>query len=228
MAKALITGASRGIGRAAAALFAEKGYELFLICHKDTEDLKDLPGHHFAGDIGDHSFVKEVMDETDTLDILVNNAGISHVGLLQDMTPEEWDRVIRTNLTSVYNTCSLAIPKMLKKHSGRIINISSRWGDTGAAMEAAYSASKGGINAFTKALAKELAPSNIQVNAIALGVMDTDMNKWLSKEDREALISEIPSGRMGRPEEAASLILSLAEGTDYLTGQVIALDGGWI
>jgi len=228
MKKVLITGASRGIGRAIAEKFAEKGYELFLVCRKDTDDLKGLPGHHYAGDIGDYGFVEEVIKEIHDLDILINNAGISYLGLLQDMNPSDWDKVIRTNLTSVFNTCRLVIPKMVRAHSGKIINISSQWGNTGASMEVAYSASKGGINAFTKALAKELAPSGIQVNAIACGVIDTDMNRFLSEEERRNLISEIPSDRMGKPEEVAELILSLSEGNDYLTGQVIALDGGWI
>lgn len=227
MKTVLITGASRGIGRAAAERFAEGGYELFLICHKDINDLNDLPGHHYAGDVGDHDFIKGVMDEISSLDVLVNNAGIAYYGLLQDMTASDWDRVIRTNLTSVFNTCSLAIPKMLEKHAGKIINLSSRWGDSGAALECAYSASKGGIDAFTKALAKELAPSNIQVNAVAPGVIDTDMNSILSPEERSDLISEIPSDRMGTPEDVADLIISLAESGSYLTGQIIGLNGGW-
>lgn len=227
MKTVLITGASRGIGRAAAERFAEGGYELFLICHKDINDLNDLPGHHYAGDVGDHDFIKGVMDEISSLDVLVNNAGIAYYGLLQDMTVSDWDRVIRTNLTSVFNTCSLAIPKMLEKHAGKIINLSSRWGDSGAALECAYSASKGGIEVFTKALAKELAPSNIQVNAVAPGVIDTDMNSILSEDERSDLISEIPSDRMGTPEETADLIFSLAESGSYLTGQIIGLNGGW-
>lgn len=228
MKKVLITGASRGIGRAAAEVFAGKGYELYLICHMDVNDLKGLPGHHYAGDIGDHSFVERVFNDIEDLDILVNNAGVSYLGLLQDMEISDWERVIRTNLTSAFNTCRFAIPRMVKAHSGKIINISSQWGNAGASMEVAYSASKGGINAFTKALAKELAPAGIQVNAIACGVIDTDMNSFLSEEERRDLISEIPSDRMGKPEEVAELILTLSEGNDYLTGQVIALDGGWI
>ena len=228
MKKVLITGASRGIGRAAAEKFAEKGYELYLLCHRDINDLEGLPGHHYAGDIGDFQFVESVAGDIEDLDVLVNNAGISYIGLLQDMEPSDWERVIRTNLTSAFNTCRLLIPKMVKAHAGKIINISSQWGSAGASMEAAYSASKGGINAFTKALAKELAPAGIQVNAIACGVIDTDMNSFLSEEERQNLISEIPSDRMGKPEEVAELIMTLSEGNNYLTGQIIALDGGWI
>ncbi len=228
MKTVLITGASRGIGRAAAGLFAKEGYELFLICHRNINDLKDLPGHHYAGDAGDISFIEKVVADIEKPDVLINNAGIAYYGLLQDMDPADWDNVIRTNLTSMFNTCKLVIPKMLKYKAGKIINVSSVWGNTGSAMETAYSASKGGVNAFTKALAKELAPSNIQVNAIAPGVIDTDMNSHLSPEEREALIAEIPSDRMGTPEEAAELIFTLSNRNNYLTGQIISLDGGWM
>ncbi len=224
----LITGASRGIGRAVAERFAKEGYELILISHKEINDLKGLPGRHYAGDAGDFNFMKTVFNDIDRLDILINNAGVAYYGLLQEMDPGEWDRVIRTNLTALYNSCKLSIPKMLKKHAGKIINVSSVWGSTGASMECAYCASKGGVDAFTKALAKELAPSNIQVNAVAPGVIDTDMNAHLSEEEREALISSIPAGRMGTPEEAAELIYTVAKAGNYLTGQIVSLDGGWI
>ncbi len=140
-----------------------------------------------------------------SLDVLVNNAGISYIGLLQDMTPEEWDRVLSTNLTSCFLTCRLAVPLMVHAKKGRILNISSVWGAAGASTEAAYSASKGAVNSLTKALAKELAPSNIQVNALACGVIDTDMNRCFSEEERQALMEEIPAGRFGTPEEAAVL-----------------------
>ena len=223
----LMTGASRGVGRTAAELFAREGWDLYLISHKDINDLADLPGHHYAGDVGDFSFVKSVFEEIDSLDVLVNNAGIAYYGLMQDMKTEDWDRVIRTNLTSVFNTCKLAVPKMLARHAGKIINISSRWGSDGASFETAYSASKGGVDAFTRALAKELAPSNIQVNALALGVIDTDMIRHLSRAETEALIAEIPADRMGTTNDVAEVILSLAKGNDYLTGQVIGLNGGW-
>lgn len=238
----LITGASRGIGHAAALAFAAKGYGLVLNCHhsKDVletfaEELKRKYSIQIltcCGDIGDYNFVcelfQEIKDFSTGIDILVNNAGIDHIGLLSDMTIEEWNQVINTNLTSVFSCCKLTIPYMVSKNQGRIINISSAWGNVGASCEAAYSATKGGINSFTKALAKELAPSNIQVNAIACGVIDTDMNRCFSPEERTALAEEIPAGRFGTPEEVAELILQLAESPAYLTGQVIGLDGGWI
>ena len=161
------------------------------------------------------------------IDILVNNAGISHIGLLQDMSYEEWKNLIDINLGSVFTMCRHAIPFMQKEGHGKIVNISSVWGNTGASCEVAYSASKGGINSFTRALAKELAPCNIQVNAVAFGAIDTDMNQFLSMEEREHLIQEIPAGYIASPEEAAQFISSLTDCGTYLTGQVISFDGGW-
>lgn len=131
------------------------------------------------------------------------------------------------NLDSLFYTCKMAIPAMLRQKKGRIINISSVWGNMGASMEVAYSASKGGVNSFTRALARELAPSNIQVNAIACGIIDTQMNEQLSVEELQSLIEEIPAGRLGRPEEVAKLALLLSRAPEYLTGQIITLDGGW-
>ena len=160
--------------------------------------------------------------------MLVNNAGVSYIGLFQDMKPEDWDRIVRTNLTSVFNCCRLAIPMMLTKKRGKIINISSVWGVCGASCEAAYSATKGGVNALTKALAKELAPSNIQVNAIACGAIDTEMNHFLHREDLIALLDEIPAGRLGQAAEVADLAYHLGYKESYLTGQIIGLDGGWM
>ena len=177
--------------------------------------------------MGSYEEVVKVYEQIPALDVLVNNAGISYVGLLSDMTPEKWHNVMHTNLDACFYTSKLAIPLMLQNHSGRIINISSVWGNVGASMEVAYSASKGGVNTFTKALAKELAPSNIQVNAIACGLIDTDMNKCFTPEDLEAVTAEIPADRMGDPEEIAKLAYQLATAPTYLTGQIITIDGGW-
>lgn len=234
---ALITGASRGIGRATAEAFAQRGYHLFLTCHNSMEELEALARrlreeYHISctsvrADMGNYEDVADLFSRIKTLDVLVNNAGISHIGLLSDMTVEHWHRIISVNLDACFYTCKHAIPLMLQKHSGRIINVSSVWGNVGASMETAYSASKGGVNSFTRALAKELAPSNIQVNAIACGVMDTDMNRCFSQEDMEALREEIPADRLGTPEEAARLILQIAEAPEYMTGQIITIDGGW-
>ena len=224
----MITGASRGIGRAVAERLAADGYDLHLICRKNENLLKELPGHHYIGNVGDHHFVSEIFQKIDRLDVLVNNAGISKIGLIQDLTPGAWEELFNVNLTSVYNTCHFAVPLMLRQHSGRIINISSQWGCAGASTEAAYAATKGGVNAFTRSLGKELAPSNIQVNAIACGVIDTDMNRSFSEEDRLLIKEEIPAGRFGSPEDVADLVSSLINTTSYLTGQIIGLDGGWI
>lgn len=177
--------------------------------------------------MGDADAVASLFSKIDRLDLLINNAGISCTGLFTDMNLEKWEKVIRNNLTSCFNTCHHAVPLMLREKKGRILNVSSLWGAQGASMEVAYSASKGGVNAFTKALAKELAPSNIQVNAAAFGAIDTDMMKEYSEEDRMLVCQEIPADRLGTPAEAAQLLLTLARAPEYLTGQIITMDGGW-
>ncbi len=237
----LVTGSSRGIGKAIAVKFANEGYQVVIngahqedVLQNTKKEIESyqVPCHAFLGDLGQYEQAKELFTQVKqrfgNVDILINNAGISYIGLLTDMTPNEWDKIIRTNLTSVFNCCSLAIPHMVKNQFGKIINISSVWGNVGASCEVAYSASKGGMNAFTKALAKELAPSNIQVNAIACGAIDTQMNHFLADDELRQLIDEIPTNRLGRPEEVADLVYYLANKNEYLTGQVIQLDGGWI
>lgn len=237
----IITGASRGIGRAIAVTLAKNGYNLMLNCKSSQnellslkEELSDYPVkcEYLIGDVGSHSFAEELMEYTHktlgSVNFLINNAGIAHIGLLQDMTYDEWDNIIRTNLTSVFNMSKLVIPDMLYNKSGRIINISSVWGICGASCEAAYSASKGAVNSFTKALGKELAPSNIQVNAIACGAVDTSMNHCFSKEEVDSLCDEIPAGRMAATDEVADMVLKLLTAPSYLTGEVIKMDGGWI
>ena len=236
--KALITGASRGIGEAIAKELARQGFDLTLTCLNSLDQLKELAGglekkygvscHIFQGDMGDPEAVDRLFDGMNRLDVLINNAGISHIGLLSDMSVSQWRRVMSTNLDSCFYTCRRAIPLMVHVKQGRIINISSVWGQAGASMEAAYSASKGGVNSLTKALAKELAPSNIQVNAIACGVIDTDMNRCFAPEEMAGLIEEIPADRIGRPEEVAALAGQLITAPAYMTGQIITIDGGWI
>lgn len=236
--KALITGASRGIGEAIAKELARQGFDLSLTCLNSLDQLKELAGclekkygvscHIFQGDMGDPEAVDRLFDGLNRLDVLINNAGISHIGLLSDMSVSQWRRVMSTNLDSCFYTCRRAIPLMVHAKQGRIINISSVWGQAGASMEAAYSASKGGVNSLTKALAKELAPSNIQVNAIACGVIDTDMNRCFAPEEMASLIEEIPADRIGRPEEVAALAGQLITAPAYMTGQIITIDGGWI
>ena len=235
---ALVTGASRGIGAAIAESLATEGYHLYLTCIHSADQLAALAGRlasqyavrctPVTADMGNPEDVERLFAQIDTLDVLINNAGISYIGLLHEMSVAEWRGVMSTNLDALFYTCRHAIPLMLTKHCGKIINISSVWGNVGASMETAYSASKGGVNSFTKALAKELAPSNIQVNAIACGVIDTDMNRCFSEEELTALRNEIPADRIGHPEDVAQMVISLLHAPDYLTGQVIALDGGWV
>lgn len=241
--KALVTGASHGIGKAIATRFAAEGCDLILNCKTDHELLR-ATAHELSAtygirtqvipcDVGDYAAVCDMFEQIrtffdgDSIDILVNNAGISQIGLLTDLSIDDWNRVIATNLTSVFSCCHEAIPYMVHEKSGCIINISSVWGTVGASCEVAYSASKGGINTFTKALAKELAPSGISVNAIACGVIDTRMNGCFDAAERAALEEEIPMGRYGTPEEAAALAWQLATAPTYLTGQILSLDGGW-
>lgn len=237
----LITGASSGIGAATAIAFAKPNNRLILVSRKNREGLKKIEDEgrergaevlSILADVSDYEacklLVQQAVERFGTIDLLVNDAGVSHIGLFQDMTPDEWQRVMNVNIGSVMNLCHLVIPSMVHRHHGRIINISSVWGNVGASCEAVYSASKGAINSFTKALAKELAPSNIQVNAIAFGAVETPMNAWLSKEEAEALADEIPAGREGTKEEAAQMICMVADAPDYLTGQIITMDGGWI
>lgn len=235
--KALITGASRGIGKAIAAELASMGYDLYLTCHRNIELLNELAQRLqeqygisckcYAFSVCSEADVVKMFDEIPYLDVLVNNAGISYIGLLTDMTYQEWKEVIDTNLNACFLTCRCAVPEMVRRQKGKIINISSVWGNIGASAEVAYSASKGGVNALTRALAKELGPSNIQVNAIACGVIDTDMNRCFDEADIEALIQEIPADRVGRPQEVGELVKLLCTGNEYLTGQIITLDGGW-
>ncbi len=236
---ALVTGASRGIGKAIAEELARNGYDLFLTCHKNEAMLLDVKhtleeayGIHcraYCFSVCDEEKLSGMFADIPYLDVLVNNAGISHIGLLTDMSYAQWREVIDINLSSCFLTCKYAVPEMIRRKKGKIINISSVWGNVGASMEVAYSASKGGVNAFTRALAKELAPSNIQVNAIACGLIDTDMNGHLNRQEQAQLVGEIPADRIGKPKDVAQLVGMLCGERDsgYLVGQVIALDGGW-
>ena len=239
---AFVTGASRGIGRAIALTFANAGYHVFINCKHSVsalqsvqEEILSIPGAScdlVIGDVGNVEDVskmfKKIHAVCPSLDVLVNNAGIAHIGLLSEMKDNEWDKLIQTNLSSVFYCCRAAIPKMVSQKKGKIVNISSMWGTCGASCEVAYSASKAGVNGLTKALAKELAPSNIQVNALACGVIETDMNKNLSPEERLSLEIEIPIGRFGSPQEIADVVLQLANAPAYLNGQIIGVDGGFI
>lgn len=239
---AVVTGASRGIGRACALALAGRGYSLALCCREKTEMLEKVKEETLeAGaprvltaraDLAVYEegrrFCQQILGEFGHADVLVNNAGISIVGLFQDLTPRDWRRILDTNVGSVYTMCHELLPSMIHRKSGRIINISSVWGNVGGSCEAAYSATKGAVNSLTRALGKELAPSGISVNAIACGAVDTDMNAVFGKEALRELAEEIPAGRLCRPEEVAEAVLSLLTAPGYLTGQVITLDGGWL
>ena len=235
----LLTGSSRGIGKAIALEFAKNKYNIIGCAKSDFNGLSDtknlvtsygVDSYIELCDISNEEEIKKFIYESTNklggIDILINNVGISYIGLLQDMSILEWNNIINTNLTSAFLMSKYVIPYMLKKQNGHIINISSVWGNIGASMEVAYSASKGGLNTFTKALAKELAPSNILVNTISPGFIDTEMNKNFEKEEIEAIFEEIPLGRAGKTSEVADLVYKIAT-SKYLTGQIITIDGGW-
>lgn len=239
MKTAIVTGASGSIGRAISTRLSDAGYRLVLAgnqSHRELEQTasicqKKSTSYTWYGDLSDPAaagrLIQEGLEKLTHIDLLVNCAGISHIGLLSDMTDEEWTNVINTNLSSVFYCCRAAIPSMVRQKSGRILSISSVWGKSGASCEVAYSAAKGGLNAFTKALAKELAPSGIAVNALACGMIDTPMNHCFSQDEIQSICEEIPAGRMGTPKEAAELVFHLAQCPAYLTGQIITMDGGW-
>jgi 3-oxoacyl-[acyl-carrier protein] reductase len=235
---ALVSGASRGIGAAIAKTLAAHGCDLILTCRDTAAELtalaarlRDAHGVRVRTarcDAGDPLAVDALFAGIDRLDILVNNAGADHIGLLQDMALAEWDRLVATNLSACFYTCRLAIPLFLRRDTGAIVNISSVWGQVGASAETAYSATKGGVNALTRALAKELAPSRIPVNAIACGFIDTAMNAGFTDSERAAIRAEIPADRFAAPAEVAAAVWQLLAMPDYLTGQIITFDGGWI
>lgn len=242
MKSVLITGSSRGVGKETAFKFAKEGYHVFINCHSSLKQLHEVADElnsmqpnictELIADISSADDVSKMFEEInricDGLDILINNAAVSYWGLLEDMSICDWDKVIQTNLSSCFYCTKEALPHMIHNKSGRIINISSIWGHSGASCEVAYSASKAGIHGYTKALAKELAPSNVQVNAVSLGVMDTQMNAAYTTEELEVLREEIPAGRFGTPKEAAQVIWQLASSPSYLTGQIIRMDGGFL
>lgn len=240
MKTVLITGSSRGIGRETALYFAKNGWNVIIHGFRHPEKIESLKNEilsysvnclSFCGDISEPDFVDHMINEAlntfSKIDCLVNNAGISQVGLFTDATMEDWNLMLNTNLTSVFTTCKNIVPHMLHHHEGKIINISSIWGDAGASCEVLYSTTKGGINAFTKALAKEVAASNIQVNAIAFGMIDTEMNAEFDEEDLALIKEEIPADYIASPKEAAQMIYHVATAPSYMTGQIITFSGGW-
>ena len=239
---ALITGASRGIGKAIATLFAENGYNVLINYNNSEKEALDLynelKSRGFAVDTykADVSKKEEVnlmvnycIGQFEGIDVLVNNAGISKTNLFTDISYEEWDEVISTNLNSVFYTTKKALQYMIPQMSGKIINISSIWGMVGGSYEVHYSTSKAAIIGMSKALAKELGPSNIQVNCIAPGVIQTDMLDNIEGDALEALRQETPLMRLGTVEDIANCALFLAsDKSNFITGQVISTNGGFV
>lgn len=232
----LIIGGSRGIGAAASSLFYENGYQVGITYNKSKEAARALCTAHpgmeaFFCDVESETSVQEAVAQMTAtfgkIDVLINNAGIALMKLFTDTTSAEWERMFRVNVTGAYYACKAVLPQMIRRQSGRIINVSSMWGQTGASCEVAYSASKAAVIGFTKALAKEVGLSGITVNCVAPGVIDTDMNAALTEEDRAALCEETPLARIGSAREAAGAMLFLAgEHASFITGQVIAPNGG--
>lgn len=239
---AVVTGASRGIGRSIAIELTNAGANVVINYKSDEEgaketlnDIKRLGGYGIIvkADVGKYEEAGNLIDMTlnkfGKIDVLVNNAGISNVGLFVDMEFSNFQQIIDTDLYGVLNCTHHSIKHMIQNKSGSVVNISSMWGSVGASCETLYSAAKGAVNSFTKALAKELGPSNIRVNAVAPGVIDTDMNRWLNKDERMQLSSEIPLMKFGEAGDVARLVAFLAsDDSKYITGQIIGVDGGII
>lgn len=235
----LITGGTRGIGRATAMLFLNKGYNTVITYEKSDDIAREMEDSFSKGFVAlkcDVASAKEVEKAIEFIkskfggvDILVNNAAISMQKLIQDMTEDEWDRVFDVNIKSMFNTVKYTVPYMINRKWGKIVNISSIWGMTGASCEVAYSASKAAVIGYTKALAKELGPSGICVNSVAPGVIDTDMNKMHGIDVMNELKDETPLGKIGTPDEIAKVIEFLAEdNSSFITGQIISPNGGFL
>lgn len=239
---ALVTGSSRGIGRSIVVELAKAGAVVAVNYKEDMDGAnetlniikdKGLYGVLVPGDVGSAKGCKQIVEDTinklGSIDILVNNAGISKVGLLIDMQEEDICSILDVNLKGIINCSKYALEHMLTRKKGSIVNISSIWGEVGASCESVYSAAKGGVNSFTRALAKEVGPSNIRVNGIAPGIIDTEMNKWLSIEERETLKNDIPLMKFGTVEDIGKLVTFLAsDDARYITGQIITADGGML
>ena len=242
MRNVLITGASRGIGAAAARLFAAGGDRVFINYLRSEDKAEALAGelriagyvvHTVRADVSSSEDVGEMFSYIEGIcsgiDVLVNNAGIAQTRLFTDITDDDWDKVISTNLSSAFYCCRRALPYMIRQKYGRIINVSSMWGQVGGSCEVHYSAAKAGIIGLTKALAMEEGLSGITVNCIAPGVIQTDMTSHLSESDKKQLMDETPTGTLGTPEDAARAIVFLAKKeSGFITGQVLGVNGGYV
>lgn len=238
MKTVLVTGGSRGIGKAIVKEFARNNYNVILNYNKSYEAAKAVEDEFknvkiFRADVSNPKEVQRMIsfanEQFGQIDILVNNAGIGCSGLFQDISYEEWQNVFNVNVNGVFNLTKQIIPEMISKHSGKIINVSSIWGIVGASCEVAYSASKAAIIGFTKALAKEVGPSGITVNAVAPGIVMTDMVSNYSLEEFDDIRNQIPLGEIGTTEDIANAVYFLAsDKANYITGQVISPNGGWV
>ena len=231
MQHVLVTGGSRGIGAATVRAFVRAGYAVSFFYEKSVSAATALSAQTGATaiccDVADTEAVARAIAALPPVDVLVNNAGISHTGLISEISPAAWDRLFAVNVKSIYNTVRAVLPAMLQKQAGAIVNLSSMWGQAGASCEAAYSATKGAVIALTQALARELGPSGIRVNAVSPGMIDTEMNAHLSTEDKAVLAEDTPLGRVGSPEEVADAILYLARAS-FVTGQNLPVNGGYL
>ncbi len=233
----IITGVTGDIGKSLARTFDTHGYSIIGIYNCNADCAKQLcselnnQSHFFKCDLSNFENIKILMEDIRnlgyTIELLVNNAGISVISLLQDIDEDIWNNIWNTNVTSVVGMCKEIIPIFLQQNHGKIINISSVWGEHGASCEVAYSTTKGAINTFTKSLAKELAPSNIQVNAVSPGIIDTKMNNHLTTDELNDIALEIPSGKIGEVEDVSNAVYQIFNCSSYMTGQIITVDGGW-
>lgn len=238
----LVTGASRGIGRAIAKKFAKHGYQVVVNYWQSEDQAFALRDELIAqgssaiavqADVSDldsvQKMVKKAMDCFGKIDVLINNAGIAEMKLFTDIHPSYWNRIFDVNVKGIFNVCHCVVPEMISNKSGKIINISSVWGIVGASMESHYSATKGAVNAFTKALAKELGPSGITVNAVAPGAVYTDMISGLGDEILNYVKEDTPLGELGQVDQVADMVYFLADNSgDFITGQIISPNGGYV
>lgn len=234
----LVTGGSKGIGKSIVCKFAENGYNVILNYNKSFDSANKIKEKYsnveiFKADITNKNEVLSMIDFANNkfgkIDILINNAGISSSSLLQEMSDDEWNRIFNVNVTGTYNVTKAVLPQMISRHNGKIINMSSIWGITGASNEVAYSASKAAIIGFSKALAKEVGPSGITVNTIAPGIVMTDMVSNYTMEEFEAITNQIPLSKIGSTIDIANTVFFIAsDNADYITGQVISPNGGWV
>ncbi len=238
-----ITGASRGIGAACAIYFAKQGYDVAINYLSNIDKAQEVANAIrdmgqkallYQGDVADYEKMRTIIEkctkDLGQIDVVINNAGIAQQKLFTDTTPDEWHRIFSVNVDGIYNVLSCVLPQMINRKSGSVVNVSSMWGICGASCEVAYSASKSAVIGLTKALAQELSPSNIRVNCVAPGLIDTEMNDNLSEEDIRGVIEETPLGKIGKTEDVAKAIFFLAddEYSSFTTGQILSPNGGLV